>query len=282
MVVLPTLALREIATINPLLLPTLSARGTRIPRLLSATSSFHTFEDSMKTNMNIKDQSFVVFPSGTRTDVDTIYISTTLTLTTYTITTETVTRVKTTSTAVSTTVIAKLGIVVTSVFDQQPTSSGKFIDMTVPDLDSNAGNKTMLVTAIFSHPAMIAWLSLFVAFLVFASVVFALQKVMRRIRAKRWIRQHEAALKATEGAEGNDGDGSAWSTKMVGGSRRGVGYVYGGQGCEFINGSDLSLRADDGVDGRSGSWSRRRDEKMKRGERKRKSPSKTETIQEEA
>ncbi|KAF3185510.1 hypothetical protein TWF225_005282 [Orbilia oligospora] len=168
-------------------------------------------------------------------------------------------------------------------------------------------NETMLTNAIFSHPAIITWASLFSAFLIFAGVVFGLQKVMRRIRARKWIKGQllrggrttttagaAGAARAARAAAGsdttttstdppniNDGDDtkpccgkettneSADKEKLkrkknrnrkaglVDGAR-----VYSSKGCEFINGSDLSLRADEGVDERSGSWSKRRDKRF--------------------
>ncbi|KAF3081697.1 hypothetical protein TWF706_002057 [Orbilia oligospora] len=180
------------------------------------------------------------------------------------------------------------------------------INPSSPYLTSNAmTNETMLTNAIFSHPAIITWASLFSAFLIFAGMVFGLQKIMRRIRARKWIKGQllrggrttitagpaRAAARAAAGSDTtttstdppniNDGDDtkpccgkettneSADKEKLkhkknrnrkaglVDGAR-----VYSSKGCEFINGSDLSLRADEGVDERSGSWSKRRDKRF--------------------
>ncbi|KAF3314641.1 hypothetical protein TWF173_004457 [Orbilia oligospora] len=180
------------------------------------------------------------------------------------------------------------------------------INPSSPYLTANAmTNETMLTNAIFSHPAIITWASLFSAFLIFAGVVFGLQKVMRRIRAKKWIKGQllrggrttttaAGAARAARAAAGsdtttistdppniNDGDGtkpccgkettneSADKEKLKHKKNRNrkVGLVdatrvYSSKGCEFINGSDLSLRADEGVDERSGSWSKRRDKRF--------------------
>ncbi|KAK6508636.1 hypothetical protein TWF506_010717 [Arthrobotrys conoides] len=171
-----------------------------------------------------------------------------------------------------------------------------------PYLTSNAmTNETMLTNAIFSHPAIITWASLFSAFLLFAGVVFGLQKVMRRVRARKWIK---GQLLCGRGAAGSDtttttatntntnispNDDMDGNTKPCCDDKsanestdkeekdkklkkkrnrkvvfQGTWGVYG-RGCEFINGSDLSLRADEGVDERSGSWSKRRDKRFAPG-----------------
>ncbi|KAF3159935.1 hypothetical protein TWF788_003467 [Orbilia oligospora] len=182
------------------------------------------------------------------------------------------------------------------------------INPSSPYLTSNAmTNETMLTNAIFSHPAIITWASLFSAFLIFAGVVFGLQKVMRRIRARKWIKGQllrggrtttatgaaGAAAGAAAGSDTtttstdppNDGDDTKpccgkettnesadkekLKLKNKKNRNRKVGLVdgtgarvYSSKGCEFINGSDLSLRADEGVDERSGSWSKRRDKRF--------------------
>ncbi|KAF3286170.1 hypothetical protein TWF970_009719 [Orbilia oligospora] len=178
------------------------------------------------------------------------------------------------------------------------------INPSSPYLTANAmTNETMLTNAIFSHPAIITWASLFSAFLIFAGVVFGLQKVMRKIRARKWIKGQllrggrtttagaARAARAVAGSDTtntstdppniNDGDGtkpccgkettneSADKEKLKHKKNRNrkVGLVdatrvYSSKGCEFINGSDLSLRADEGVDERSGSWSKRRDKRF--------------------
>ncbi|KAK6512540.1 hypothetical protein TWF481_001425 [Arthrobotrys musiformis] len=160
------------------------------------------------------------------------------------------------------------------------------LDPSSPYITSNpATNETMLITtAILSHPAIITWVSLFVAFLLFAGVVFALQKVMRRVRARRWIRDQIETSEAStvncrKRKKSSDTETTAGEidTCCIGKNacgkhikRKVKGYlgdtaVYGSKGCEFKNGSDLSLRADKGVDERSGSWSKRRDKRFKPG-----------------
>ncbi|KAK6333036.1 hypothetical protein TWF718_010860 [Orbilia javanica] len=159
-----------------------------------------------------------------------------------------------------------------------------------PYITSNAAtNETMLTAAIFSHPAVITWASLFCAFLVFAGTVFGLQKVMRRVRAKRWIKGQSHCRSVVDVAgsdtvytgEGKDEDTKRCCTDEATNERTGKGEkgkknrkvvctetvvdarVYKGGTCEFINGSDLSLRADEGVDERSGCWSKRRDKRFR-------------------
>ncbi|KAK6527236.1 hypothetical protein TWF281_010425 [Arthrobotrys megalospora] len=159
---------------------------------------------------------------------------------------------------------------------QEPTHKA-FLNLHIPGLDpaspyftSSATNETMLTNAIFSHPAIITWVSLFFAFLVFAGVVFGLQKVMRRVRARRWIRDQVQGNGPTATKKDGVGGKACCTDKDTIGNgdrerkvRFGSMNVY--RGCEFINGSDISLRADEGVDERSGSWSKRRDKRFKQG-----------------
>ncbi|KAK6347287.1 hypothetical protein TWF696_007359 [Orbilia brochopaga] len=118
-------------------------------------------------------------------------------------------------------------------------------------------SESILVNAMFSRTAVITWLSLFFAFLFFASLVFALQKVMRRVRARRWLAEREVeysiradAIRARLDGDGDGDDDSDWPSTLVGGDGA----------CEFIDGNDIvDANVADGVDPRSGSWSRRRD-----------------------
>ncbi|KAK6349325.1 hypothetical protein TWF730_010074 [Orbilia blumenaviensis] len=133
---------------------------------------------------------------------------------------------------------------------------------------TSSANETILTNAIFSHPAIITWASLFCSFLLFAGLVFALQKIMRRVRARRWIRKTVQDLStSTPNTECTKDETTAKDEKWDGNGDKKVHFenTRAYRGCEFINGSDLSLRANEGVDERSGSWSKRRDKRFSQG-----------------
>ncbi|KAJ6256812.1 hypothetical protein Dda_8680 [Drechslerella dactyloides] len=123
---------------------------------------------------------------------------------------------------------------------------------------STAANpaESLLAAALFSRPAIITWLSLFFSFLFFAGIVLALQKVMRRIRARRCIREQDGEWEKT--ARGKSPAVSLGVSPDDGAVGDGVGD--GDWVCEFLDGNDVThTDPPDGVDRRSGSWSRRRD-----------------------
>ncbi|KAK6538583.1 hypothetical protein TWF694_010161 [Orbilia ellipsospora] len=140
------------------------------------------------------------------------------------------------------------------------------IDPGSPYFTSLAVNETMKLTnAIFSHTAIITWIVLFGAFLTVAGVVFGIQKIMNRIRAKRWAAKH-----AIEDQKEEEGE-----REVIGDSTMDSGHSIGSTTCEFINGNDLvsqTEREKEGVDPRGGFWSRRRDKRMENGGRRRRSP----------
>ncbi|EPS42086.1 hypothetical protein H072_3913 [Dactylellina haptotyla CBS 200.50] len=207
--------------------------------------------------------------------LSTVYLASTRTLTAFTTATETVTRdVDVTFTE---TPNAETNSPEPS-WASEYSQSYKHLKLPIADASfiSSVTNATTITNAIFSRKAVIVWSSLFAAFLLFAGVVFGLQKVMRRIRARRWIKEHASGILEMDQNNGGVSSGVAGGNTTIGSTQ-----TSQAGSCAFIDGSDLSFRMDDGVDGRTGSWSRRRDGKMKRGGRTRKSPVKPKMIKEE-
>ncbi|KAF3918285.1 hypothetical protein ABW21_db0203506 [Orbilia brochopaga] len=129
---------------------------------------------------------------------------------------------------------------------QAPTPTPMVINATLTTTATSA-SESILANAMFSRTAVITWLSLFFSFMFFALLVFGLQKVMRRIRARRWLaareREWEDKAKVLRARWGRD-----WRPVGIDGV------------CEFMDGNDMAVAdSGDGVNSRNGSWSRRRD-----------------------